>query len=84
MREGTKKNRQPLVVGDVLEGGDVDPAGLLVEALVVPVRVEGLQLLGQAVMLSHEHDLMDGELRVLVGTGIPWNQGQCFFRNYLF
>ena len=42
---------QVLVEGDVLDDGDVDVPGFLVESLVTPVGVDTAQLLGYQVMV---------------------------------
>ena len=61
---------QPLVVGDVLHLCDLDPPGLLVEPLVLPVRVEVVQLGGQPVVFPHPHRVVDRQARLLVRSAV--------------
>ena len=66
-----KNNRQPLVVGDVLQLCNKNPPGLLVELLIVPVRVEVAELLGQSVVFPHPDSVEHSQTRLLVGARIP-------------
>lgn len=66
----TKDDRQPFVVVDVLIFGDDDSSSFLVESFVVPVGVDVCQNGGDSVVFSEEDDLQDGQLWVLVGTGV--------------
>lgn len=61
-----EEDGQPLVVGDVLERGNVDLARLLEATLIVPVRVQLQQGIGNLIVLSHQHDLDGGQTGVLV------------------
>ena len=45
--------------------------GLLVESLVVPVRVEVAELLGQSVVFPHPHSVEHSQTRLFVGARIP-------------
>lgn len=58
------------MVVDVLELGDQYSPGFLVQGFVVPVRVDVRQDGGDAVVLSEEDDLQNGQLRVLVGSSV--------------
>lgn len=66
----SEEDWQPLVVVDVVVLGDVDAAGFLEEQFVVPVGVVLLEVVGDAVVLTEQHDLHDGQSWVLVDTGI--------------
>ena len=46
------------------------PPGLLVKSLVVPVRVEVGELLGQSVVFPHPDSVEHSQTRLLVGAGI--------------
>lgn len=48
----SEEDGQELVVGDVLDLGDVDAPGFLVEGLIIPVRVHFGQSVGDTVVLS--------------------------------
>ena len=66
-------NNEPInstIITD-LHLGHHDPPGLLVESLVVPVRVEVAQLLGQSVVFPHPHSVEHSQTRLLVGARIP-------------
>lgn len=65
-----EEDGQPLVVGDVLEGGYVDLAGLLEHTLIVPMRVQLLQTIGNLVVLAQQHDLNGGQSRILVESTV--------------
>ena len=58
--------RQELVVGDVLDLGPHHLPGLLVERLLVPVGVDGLEERGDPVVLPHQHRVDAGQARVVV------------------
>lgn len=73
---GAQDDRKPFVVVDVLEFGDQYPPGFLVQDLVVPVRVNVRQHGGDAVVLSEEQDLQNGQLRVLIGSSVACGQRQ--------
>lgn len=57
---------QPLGVRDVLDRGRDDPARLLEQRLVVPVRVDQRQLAGHAVVLAHPQRVHGGQVRLRV------------------
>ena len=69
---------------------DDDPPGLLVEPLVVPVRVEEGKVAGEPVVLPHPHRVVDGQPRLLVGSGVTLTRdyfpatSHLFFVNQLF
>ena len=67
---GSEQRGQPLGVSDDLQLGDDQAAGLLVELLIGPGRVGGLELGGDAVVLAHEQGLHGGQLDVLVGPDV--------------
>lgn len=67
------------MVVDVLEFGDQYSPGFLVQNLVVPVRVDVRQHGRDAVVLSEQQDLHNGQLRVLIGPAVACGQ-----RNYWF
>ena len=69
--EGLSENlaedcRQKLVVSDVLDLGSDDLPALLVEGLLVPVGVDGLQQGGDPVVLSHQDSVKGGQACVVV------------------
>ena len=61
---------QELVVGDVLDHGGDDVAGLLEQSLVVPVGVDLSQLLGNQVVLTDEKSVSDGQNGLFVDARI--------------
>ena len=62
---------QELVVGDVLNDGDDDPASLLVDLVQSPVWVDGEELGSDVVVLSHHHGVQGRQTRLLVGPLVP-------------
>ena len=58
--------RQELVVGDVLHLGSNDLPTLLVEGLLVPVRVDGLEQGGDPVVLPHQDGVQSCQACVVV------------------
>ena len=63
-----------LVVGDVLDLSPHHLPGLLVQGLLVPVGVDGLQERGQPVVLPHHHRVEAGQTRVVVHPLVPGPQ----------
>lgn len=57
---------QPLVEDDVLQLGDEYPPRLLIQLLVRPEIVDPMQLAREAVVLSEENRVQDGQSRLLV------------------
>ena len=62
---------EELVIGDVLDLGPHHLPRLLVERLLVPVRVDGLQERGESVVLPHQHGVEGGQPRVVVHPLVP-------------
>ena len=65
-RHLTDNDRQPLLEYDVLVLGYVDLAGLLEDLVVRPPGVDGGQLGGDPVVLSHEQRVEDDQVELLV------------------
>ena len=63
--------REELVVGDVLDLGPHHLPGLLVERLLVPVGVDGLQEGGQTVVFPHQDGVQGGQAGVVVDPLVP-------------
>lgn len=61
-------DRQELVVGDVLNDGDVDSARLLEQRLVVPMWVNVRQLSGHSVVLASHQRVHAGEYELFINT----------------
>ena len=59
---------QELVVGDVLDLRPDHLPGLLVQGLLVPVGVDGLEERGDPVVLPHQHRVDAGQARVVVDS----------------
>ena len=62
--------RQPVTVGDVLNDGADDLACLVVDGVAVPVRVDGEQLAGDAVVFSQPQRVHRQQTKLLIGTVI--------------
>lgn len=60
---------------------DVDASGFLEDGLVIPVRVEHRQVVGDSVVFPHQDHLQYRQLRVLVYTDVTCEEklsvGQC-------
>ena len=65
---------QELVVGDVLDLCPDHLPGLLVQGLLVPVGVDGLQQRGEPVVLPHQHSVDAGQARVVIDPLVPGSQ----------
>lgn len=55
-----EQDRQELVVRDMLDLSDDDPPRLLVQGLVVPVRIQLQQRLGDSIMLARHQGVHAG------------------------
>ena len=69
-RAVAEQRRQPLVVGDRLNLGDHDRAGLLVDLLVGQLGIRGGDFRGPGIVLAHEEGLHRGELDVFVRADV--------------
>ena len=65
---------QELVVGDVLDLRPHHLPGLLVQGLLVPVGVDGLQKRGEPVVLPHQDCVDAGQARVVIDPLVPGPQ----------
>lgn len=59
-------DRQPFVVSNVLHLSDQDAPRLLVNALVVPIRIQIGQLFGKSVVLAQEDGVSNGQVRLFI------------------
>ena len=65
---GAKDDGEPLVVGDMLVLSNDNLPGLLIQSLVIPVRVEVVELLGNSVVFSHPNSVENCQSRLFVHT----------------
>ena len=63
-----------LVVGDVLDLSPHHLPGLLIQSLLVPVRVDGLEERGEPVVLPHQDRVDAGQARVVIDPLVPGSQ----------
>jgi len=66
----SKQLGQPVLVGDVLDDGADDLACLVVDGVAVPVRVDGQQLVGNAVVFAQPERMHRQQTELFVGPVI--------------
>jgi len=67
---GTEEKREEFVKDDMLHFSNDNASRLLVEPLVVPLRVQLDEKVGDAIVFTHPHLVHDGEAEKLVDTAV--------------
>lgn len=67
----SEEDRQPFVVADLLVLSNVDLACLLEERAIVEVRIQCGKSVRNAIVLTQQYRLQNGQSRILVNTHIP-------------